>query len=116
MSAADLTGQEGIDLLNKLITESKRVEVFVVSASGLTCSMRGMPRIGPDGRVWLGGGVGEPHLAFAPSAAVAARYGDERLAEKFPDFADRFREHFVSALMFRFSDNSVVGLFELADS
>jgi len=120
MSAADLSRQEGMDLLNKLISESKRVEVFMVSTSFemVTCSLRGIARIGPDGRVWIADKdfvPGDPNLAFTPSAAFGAKYGDERLAKDFPFMADRFREHFASVLMFRFKNGSIVGLFELID-
>jgi hypothetical protein len=120
VSAADLSPQEGIDLLNKLITESKTVEVFMMSVSfGLvTCSLRGIPRIGADGRVWIANKdfrPGDPNFEFVPSAAFAAKYGDERLAKEFPFMAARFREHFASVLMFLFTNGSVIGLFELLD-
>jgi hypothetical protein len=121
MSAADLSPQEGMDLLNKLITESKRVEVFMVSMSFgmVTCSLRGIPSIKSDGRVWIadkGFKPGDPNFAFLPLAASAAKYGDERIAKDFPFMADRFREHFASVLMFIFATGAVIGLFELAET
>jgi hypothetical protein len=117
MSAADLSRQDGMDLLSKLITESKKVEIFALSPSiALTCSVRGIPHIGPDGRTWVIDKrlPGEPNLAFSPSNAVAAKYGDERMAKEFPPLADRFRDNFLSALMFLFGDGSIVCLFELS--
>lgn len=120
MSATDLSRQEGMDLLSKLITESKKVEVFMMSASFgmVTCSLRGTPIVGTDGRVWIkakGAGPGDPNFAFIPSAAFAAKYGDERIAEDFPPLADRFRDNFASALMFLFNNGSLICLFELID-
>lgn len=121
MSAADLSRQEGMDLLNKLISELKKVEVFMMSPSFgmVTCSLRGIPRLGSDGRVWISPNKdfvpGDPNFEFAPSAAFAAKYGDERLAKDFPFMADRFREHFASVLMFLFIGGAVIGLFELID-
>jgi len=120
MSGADLSQQEGMDLLNKLIMESKRVEVFMVSMSFgvVTCSLRGIPRILKDGRVWIADKdfvPGKPHFAFTLSVAVAAKYGDKRLARDFPFMAERFREHFSSVLMFAFPNGAFIGLFELID-
>jgi hypothetical protein len=120
MSAADLSPQEGLDLLNKLIKESKKVEVFMMSVSFgvVTCSLRGIPRFGRDGRVWISAKdfvPGDPNLEFDPSAAFGAKYGDDRIAKEFPFLADRFRDHFASALMFLFTNGSMICLFELID-
>ena len=119
MSAADLSRQDGMDLLNKLVTESRKVEIFLMSPrNGLTCSVRGIPHVGPDQRIWVADRreVGEPNVAFTPSLAVGAKYGDERMTREFPLLADRFRENFVSALMFVFGDGSIVALFELSET
>jgi hypothetical protein len=117
--SADVSRQEGMDLLNKLISESKKVEIFMISPSiGLTCSIRGIPHVGPDQRIWVADRreIGEPNVAFTPSLAVAAKYGDERMAKEFPPLADRFRDNFTSALLFSFRDGSIVALFELKET
>jgi|ERR1035438_3617805 hypothetical protein len=116
-SPAPLTPEEAKDLLHKLITESINVQaMFFTPSSDVRLFLRGFVQTRPDGTLQVASDTNpsSPRIFFDPRRSSGARYGDGRaFAGTTP--AGFFKDGFSSALIFLFSDGSVLVLFEVAE-
>ena len=116
-SAADISGQEAMDLLHKLVTESTSVMATFSGIAKLSSGTFGVVRVCPDGTILVAKpdfGPRDSFLRFDPTAATSFRYGDHRslLPTPKPEYPN-----FSSAIAFIYPDKTFVMLYELgADS
>lgn len=112
-TGADITEREAADLLHKLITERSPVQALFLGRDSVASGLVGHVFIGPDHMVWVRHGEerSEPFLRFNPAAAVGFKYGDRRAFPNIPIPGDL---HLASALIFIFSDETQMALFEIA--
>lgn len=112
-TGSDISLPVVMDLLHKLITESKKVHVlFACPSLAITVTMPGFVRVREsDGTLWvvdLDDPLFGPKFTFDPSLAIVCKYGDSRSllppVEGMPKFS--------SALSFLFADGSHLGIFE----
>ncbi len=116
-TGADLTLQESLDLLHKLMTESTKVLAAYSDAGGsIWAAMQGMVKVAPDGRfgVMRGAGFDASSILFDPTKAVVRKWGDVRVLQSPPQhLMDAGAPNLDSALIFGFSDGASIALFEL---
>jgi hypothetical protein len=118
-TGADLTPQEFMDILHKLITESTNVQAMFFSSPGnIWATTQGPVKVSPDGRfgVIQGAGFSTSSILFNPSAAVIRKWGDVRSFRTTmpPHLLEAGAPSFVSALCCVFADGSQLALFEIA--
>jgi hypothetical protein len=80
-TGADMSPQEFMDVLHKLITESTKVQAIFSNVSGdITVAMQGFLKVAPDGRFGVihGEGFSASTLLFNPALAVIRKWGDTR--------------------------------------
>jgi len=111
-TGSDITLQEAIDLLHKLMTESTKVVANVGTRSGVRSSVFGSIKLAPDETLAVTGDERPIPSAvlFDPRLAVRRTYGDNRSM-----FTPGEVPVFVSALCFEFDDGSSLCLFEPAE-
>jgi len=117
-AGADISPQEAYDLLNKWMTESTKVQGFLVTANGCRASVLGTVIPLPEGGIGVVLDRNPPlttFFEFKPGLAARLKYGDARI---FP--TDQISEipgapTLSSSLGFVFPDDSVVTLFEIVD-
>ena len=112
-TGADITPGKAIDILHKLITESRKVQVAFMSGPGVIASVAGIPKLLPDGSVCVAdrNEVGAPIILFKPEAASSHTYGDSRA---FLNATVLGGPSLSLALVFLFPDGSQIALFEIA--
>lgn len=112
-TGADISERDAADLLHKLITESCRVQALYLGHGSVAAGLVGRVFIGPDRLVWVREGEErtEPFLRFDPAVAVGFKYGDTRAFPNIPIPGDL---RLSSALIFIFSDETQMALFEIA--
>lgn len=113
-TGADISERDAADLLHKLITEQSRVQALFLGHDSVASGLVGRVFIGPDHLVWVRHGEqrSEPFLRFDPAAAVGFKYGDTRA---FPDIPIPGDLRLASALIFLYSDQTQMALFEIAE-
>jgi hypothetical protein len=112
-TGSDISLSVTMDLLHKLITESRKVHAFFACPSlAITATLSGVVRVrASDKTLWvmdLDDPVFGPKLSFNPSLAVVRKYGDSRAFPQPPEGMPTFS----FALSFLFEDGSHLGLFE----
>jgi hypothetical protein len=112
-TGSNISAQDAIDLLHKLITESTKVQAVFVGRGSVSSGVIGLVRIDPDGLVWVKEGtrVDEAFIRFDPTAATSFKYGDNRA---FPPVTVANAPRLSSAVCFIYPDGSQVLLFEIA--
>jgi hypothetical protein len=111
------TEQEANDVLQKLMTESTRVQLLFFTSSNVWSGAQGKLLRFKDGRVGLkqGEGFSAFTLIFDPRKAIARVWADAKLFPVPAHLADAGAPSVESALCFIFPDKSMIGVFELAD-
>jgi hypothetical protein len=112
---SDVSGIEAKTLLDKLITESVKVEAWFVG-SAVDAHVCGILRLNPDGQYCVSETeTSGAHLSVNASNFAAGKYADK---SSVPDFSPprRLTDTAVlsSALMFKLKDGSIFTLFEIA--
>ena len=117
-AGSDITLQDAIDLLHKLMTEETKLVAVLDTPSGLKASVTGRLKRAPDDTLWV---VDEdsmpPHIiSFDPRSAVRRTYGDSRTLVPVPTtLPEGMPRRFESALCFSFSEGTRLCLFEVAE-
>src|ERR1700722_3688614 len=76
-----ITPDVAMDLLHKLITESRNVQAAFGSGAGVVAIVFGVVKVGPGGALAVmprDATIGSPTLMFKTSEAVSWTYGDDR--------------------------------------
>lgn len=117
-TGSDISAQEAVDLLHKLMTEFIKVQAhFKCPACRVNSAVCGVVRFSSeDNTFWIQEperDLSGPVLSFDPSLSVIRKYGDER---SMTDGGESpFGVHFTSALTFAFADGSTLGLWAIKE-
>ena len=116
-TGSPISRQETLDLLNKLSTESRKVQAMFTAADGsISACLDGVIRYAPDGGLWVMHSPDVPRapfLSFDPALFVVRKYGDKRALRNEGETPSGAR--FSSALSFIFGNGSTLAIFEFAD-
>jgi hypothetical protein len=80
-TGSPITSDVAMDLLHKLITESRNVQAAFGSGVGVVAVVFGVVKVGPGGAIAVmprNATIGSPTLVFKPSEAISWTYGDDR--------------------------------------
>jgi hypothetical protein len=114
-TGSDISRQDAIDLLHKLITESTKVQAMFIGRGGVIASLQGTVALRQDGMVWISNRKSPtaPSLIFGLADVSIFKYGDNRA---FPGSSPTVPSapHLSSALCFVCPDGAQVALFEIA--
>ena len=113
-TGTDISAQDANDLLQKLITESTKVQAMFVGRGSVTAAIQGFVSWQPGDIVQITErlSITSPSLAFGLKDVAAFKYGDNRAfpgASPLPG-----TPRLSSALCFVYPDGSQVALFEIA--
>jgi hypothetical protein len=110
---SDISLQDSIDLLHKLMTEETKVVAILHVAPRLGATVFGTVKFAPDGTFWVKDLGGIPHvIVFDPHLAERRTYGDSRTMSPIPkDFTPALPRVFDSALCFTFPGEGSLCLF-----
>ena len=115
-AGSDISPQEALDLLHKLITESTRVLCALrIGRTDFRATGYGVVRVAPDGRMIV---FSSPDLTvpkciqFDPALAIRRTYGDERSIGEHPPALQNL-PRLKSELCFAFENDTSVCLFEI---
>jgi hypothetical protein len=117
-TGSDITLQDAIDLLHKLMTEATKVVAILSAPPRLKASVAGKVKLAPDDSIWV---VDEqclpPHfISFDPRLAIRRTYGDTRTMPPIPEEAPKgLPSRFASSLCFVFAEGMSLCLFEFSD-
>jgi hypothetical protein len=117
-TGSDITLQDAIDLLHKLMTEATKVVAILSVPPRVTASIAGVLKLAPDDTLWvLNEELAPPHLiSFDPRLAVRRTYGDTRTMPPVPEGAPKgVPRCFASALCFVFPEDVRLCLFEASE-
>lgn len=117
-TGSDISLQDAIDLLHKLMTEFTKVVGNLGTASGVRSAVCGKVKVAGDGTFWV---IDEelpvpPAIIFDPQLAVRRTYGDSRSMSPRPTDAPEKMPRFESALCFEFADGTRLCLFGATES
>ena len=114
-TGSDITLQDAVDLLHKLLTEPTKVQAMLRTAGGVTAAVLGTVVAAPKGTIAVVAdrnfGQVTTSIRFDPALSVRRVYGDQRALLTDPEIPGF--PHKMSALSFTFPDDSRVSLFEL---
>ena len=107
-TASNISRQDANDLLQRLITESLKVQAMFWGRGSVTAALQGFVSRPTDGLVMVREGETPtaPSLCFGLAEVETFKYGDSRAFPAVPRFA--------SALCFAYPDGAQVALFEIA--
>ena len=110
---SDITLQEALDLLHKLMTESTKVVAYLSVSPKVRATVFGKIKPAPDDTLWV---TDEelrvpPMISFDPNLAVRRTYGDDRTLSPFPSGTLESWPRFASVLCFIFPDGEQLALF-----
>lgn len=113
-TGADISPEDARDLLQKMISESTRVQGVSRGTNSITAGVIGVLVAGPDGTLMVkpGSELADPFLIFDPRLATSFKYGDRRAFP--PTTPLPGAPIFDSALSLIYPDQSIVVLFEIA--
>jgi hypothetical protein len=116
-TGSDITLQDAMDLLHKLMTEFTKV-VASLSVSSARATVVGTVKIAEDGTFWVtDNGKPVPSvIAFDPRLAVRRTYGDDRTLSPLPEGSPENSPRFASALCFDFGNGTQLCLFAFNES
>jgi hypothetical protein len=112
---SDLSGAQGKAALQRLITESIKVEAFFLS-NGIDASASGLLRLEPSGQYCIADPsvLAGAHISFDPRTIAWGKHSDKSsLPELSPPGMLIPTKEFSSALLFKFKDGSLLALFEV---
>jgi hypothetical protein len=116
-TGSEITLQEAIDLLYKLITESAKVQATLRTEEGLRAAVLGtviIAPVDPEGTIAViadHSSALTSRILFNPASSVRRVYGDHRAFLPEPEIPGA--PHRLSVLCFFFSDKSRICLHEL---
>lgn len=114
-TGAEISPEDAISLLHKLITESIKVQAMFVSGAGVTAAVSGLVKVAGDSvGIVERNERGSPTILFDPARATSRRYGDRRAFSAVLESSGG--AVLESALVFVLPDGSQLALFEIADN
>lgn len=114
MPSSDISAVEAKAHLQKLITESTKVQA-VFTANGVDVSVTGKLWLNPAGQYCVSEGGSDPYIAVDPRKFSGCKFCDKA---SIPDFSPPMTltnsPEFSCALVFTFKDGSLLALLESA--
>jgi hypothetical protein len=103
---SDMTLQEALDLLHKLMMESTKVVAYLSFTSKLRATVFGKIKLAPDGTLWVTDEELRAMISFDPHLSVRRTYGD-----RIPSGALESWPRSASVLCFIFPNGEQLALF-----
>jgi hypothetical protein len=113
-TGSDITLQDAMDLLHKLMTEFTKVVASFDASTGIRAAVLGGVKFAEeDGTFWIMGSETPvpSSISFDPRRAVRRTYGDDRAIAPLPEGSPDNWPRFASALCFEFGDRTRLCLF-----